>query len=98
VSHQFPVLVTVVLTAAVVVLVVLDWTVLEVVAEVVIGVWVSVVVERVVDVVVEVAQDVKTSDTTIRQGNTNHVILFFIHSSYFSKVFKIVLLIKCSEL
>ena len=88
VSHQFPVLVTVLLTTAVVVLVVLDWTVLEVV----IGVWVVVVVEELVDVPVEVAQEVKISDITMRQDTANQVILLDICSSFFTyKIYRIMI-------
>jgi hypothetical protein len=92
VSHQLPVLVAVVLTAAVVVLVVvLGWTALEVVIEVVIGVWVD-VVEGVIDVLVEVVQDVKITTITIRQVIANQIVPLFILSSYFIKVSKITLL------
>jgi hypothetical protein len=73
-SHQCPVLVAVVVTAAVVPVVVvavaavavLDWVVVDVVVDVA------------VDVVVDLAQDARISDVTIRQVSSTQIALLFI--------------------
>ena len=76
-SHQWPVLVEVVVTAAVVALVVVvAITLVDVVVVVVV-----VVVEGVVDVVVVLLQDAKTSDITMIQVSTIQIVPLFIYTS-----------------
>jgi len=78
-SHQFPVLVTVVVIAAVVVAVVDVAVSVFVVVDVVV---VDVVVKVGVDVVVDVAQDAKTRDVTMIQVSSTQITPLFMQASF----------------